>query len=304
MKKSKKSQILLGILSALGAAVVSGISIAYAKMSVSQIDPFVLTFLRNSVATFFIFLFIVFKSKTQKKTSISSTDKIILTGLSVITGGVAFALFFFGLSTTGSQTANIINKTLFLWVGIFALITQRSFKKWMIVLYMGLLGAMWFLLPSEFYIGKGMWFVLGATFLWAGEQLIFEKLLRRIPTHLVALTRMGVGSLTLFFIIGMMGKLPILAQLSSSQIQTALVGGGILAGYVGLWLVALRRISAVTTTILLTLSTGVGAFITGTIINISISPSEIASFGITLAVSTMLIFMMIGQEKQARILSS
>ena len=166
----------------------------------------------------------------------------------VVGGGVAFVLFFTGLSQTAATPAAFWHDTLVVWVAFLALPLLGERVRWWNVAAIGLLVAGQIALAQgvgHLAVEGGQMLVLAATLLWSVEVVVAKWLLRRFSAAAVSLVRMGIGGVTLLVYLAATGKLHLLTAFGASQISWALVTGLLLAGYVGTWMTALARARAV-----------------------------------------------------------
>lgn len=234
-----------GIVFAGITAFISGISIFTNGLFVTHTDPLMFVVLRNSfvaiVMTFFVFL----KPKSLAQLRLLSRGQwfrlLIIGGLG---GGIPFALFFTGLSKIGATDANIINKSLFLWVAVLAIPFLKEKLHWIQLVGYGVifyatffLGGAYRLLPSD-----GIFLVLGATFLWAAEYVVAKKALKVISCEIITWGRMVFGLPYLFAAVALLGKTPI--QIQGQIILPLIVSGIFLTGYMYSWYTALSKAPA------------------------------------------------------------
>ncbi|MFH1234075.1 MAG: DMT family transporter [Candidatus Diapherotrites archaeon] len=115
-----------GIALVLLAALVSGFSIFLNAFAVKGIEPVLFTALKNSLVAIMLFsLVLLLKSKDLHKI----LDKrifgtLVLIGL--IGGSIPFALFFIALQSAGAALAGFIQKTLFVFATIFAVVLLKE----------------------------------------------------------------------------------------------------------------------------------------------------------------------------------
>ncbi len=265
-----------GIFFAFLAAIISGISIFYAKYAVLKIDSLILITSRNFLVGL-IFLFLVIKNRN--KAQISHVSKKQMIGLLFISicGAVPFYLFFTGLSIITPLTANAIHKTLFIWVGLLSIIFfKEKINKWISLGYFLFIGVQIITSQIQITYGTGELFVFAATLIWAVEHLVTKRLHPSFSAELMGLVRMGGGSMILFATSIITGRVHEFSTISSSSlIVPVIVGSCILFAYVFFWYKALsmERVSVVS--FILTFSVVVGGIL-NTLINRSILlPAEI-----------------------------
>lgn len=267
-----------GIMYAFIASIISGIAVFYAKISVAKIDPLVLTTSRNLFAGLLLLITYAVSFYSSNKSSHNITlrqlPKLLL--ISIIGGSIPFFLFFTGLKLMNAQTANLIQKSLFIWVGIASLlIFKQKLNLWYLMAFVLVYIANYVVNPFSFTLSQGMIMVLGATLLWSVENLAVQHFLRNTSESILSVFRMLGGGIFLFLITIITGKLPILLSLSQSQLITIIVGGSILSAYVYFWYKALKYAPASVVTLVLTFSLAVGNILNGSLGGIKISHQDI-----------------------------
>ncbi len=257
-----------GIGLALATAVISGFAIYINGFVVKQ-APGALSFTtaKNLVAAAIIGAVLsATVARGQIKPSLQGlqpTQWLALAYVGFISGGLAFALFFQGLSQANPTQAAFIHKSLIIWVALLA-VPVLSEK-----LGLGQIAAVGLLLAGQLLIvissapgrpgtTSALVMIFAATLIWAGEVVILRKLLRAIPVPLLGTIRMGVGALVLTFWLALSGGIGQLGQMGSVW-PWVMLTGILLSGYVLTWFGALRRVQAVDVTAILVL----GAFVTG-----------------------------------------
>ena len=257
-----------GIGLALSTAIISGFAIYINGFVVKQ-APGALSFttVKNLVAATIIgAVLAATAARGQTKPSLQGLKPIqwlALGYVGIISGGLAFALFFQGLSQANPTQAAFIHKSLIIWVALLAVPVLNE------KLGVGQLAAVGLLLVGQLLIVVGsapghpgttsaLVMIFAATLIWAGEVVILRRLLRAMPVPLLGTIRMGVGALVLTFWLVMSGGIGQLGQMGSVW-AWVLLTGILLSGYVLTWFGALRRAQAVDVTAILVL----GAFVTG-----------------------------------------
>jgi drug/metabolite transporter (DMT)-like permease len=228
-----------GLILALITAIISGFSVFANGLFVTKVDPVMFAFSRNLlVAIIFTFgiLFSHYKMELMRLTK-SSWIKLGLIGL--VGGGLPFALFFSGLAMIGSNTANIINKSLFLWVAILAVTLLKERLHWISVIGYGIVffGIFW---GTKITFSSGLIMVLGATILWAIEHVVAKRTLKNISPVIVSWARMVFGIPVLGFVSLFFGKpLPVMSQ---SIIISLIVSSVLLSLYMLSWYSAIKYV--------------------------------------------------------------
>jgi drug/metabolite transporter (DMT)-like permease len=193
----------------------------------------------------------------------------------IVGGGIAFVLFFDGLSDTTATPAAFWHDTLVVWVALLALRSLREGLAWWNVAAIGLLVVGQAVIAGgigHLVADRGEMLVLAATVLWAIEVVVAKVLLREVPPAMVATTRMGVGALALISYLAATGALHFLALLDARQIGWVLLTGGLLAAYVATWMTALARARAVDVTSILVASAPITALLQAAAGTTSLAP--------------------------------
>ena len=232
---------------ALGTAIISGVSVFVSKIGVTVVkDPVLYTTLKNSfVAILLIGLILVFKKWSEIKTlSKSQWLKLLIIGF--IGGSIPFALFFIGLTQTSAISGALIHKTLFLWVFLLATPILKEKMTRLQWLGVGSIFAANFLIGgfAGFKYNLGELMILGATILWAIENIIAKKVLQDISSLTVASARMVFGPLFLIPIVFFRGGIGSVFALNSTQWSWAFIASILLFGYVLTWYTALKHAPA------------------------------------------------------------
>jgi drug/metabolite transporter (DMT)-like permease len=144
---------------------------------------------------------------------------------------------------------------MFVYVAFFAAAILRekiSFKLYSLGAVL-LLGNLLLLksLPSSLHTGD--YLILAATLFWAFEYTISKAALETISPKIVALSRMGIGSLFILIFLVFTGNITPVAKLSMAQIPWILIASGLLLGYVLTWYTGLKSVKVTTATVILLL---------------------------------------------------
>ncbi len=251
-----------GIMWALGAAIVSGISIYVNKFGVAQIsNPFVYTTVKNSVVVVGLLAAVGLLGSWRELRGMRPTQWLAWIGLGVIGGGVPFLLFFQGLSTASAASASLVQKTLFLWVALLAvLLLKERLGAWQ-VLGLAVLAVGQFLLQPLTRWGGWGWgetLILIATLLWAVETMLAKRVLGWMSPHTAALGRMGIGALVMWAFLTFTGRAGTAFTLNGTQWLWIVITAVFLMAYVWIWYRALKLAPATLVTSVLT----IGAIVT------------------------------------------
>jgi len=245
MKKEMERKELIGTLLIILTALISGIAVAVHKYFIMRIDPLVFTALRAFfIGIVFLFLSLYF---TRRQKTFNKVSWKWLVAIGIIGGGFAFWMYFSGLTMTLAGRAGFIHKTLPIWVGILAFIflKEKISKKMLIAMGVMLLGLLLMevsKIGSEIRIGDLL--VLGATILWAIENTLAKKVMMNKESNwVVTFSRMFYGSLILFAILIILGKISLIGALSTEQVLFIVISGILLFIYVLTWYWGLKYIN-------------------------------------------------------------
>ena len=277
LRSMDRRQIGIGL--ALGAALISGVSVWVNAMAVKAFgDPVLYTTVKNVIAAaLLIAIAVTLSTRASRHGLVRPRGPRQLLGLGfvgVVGGGVAFVLFFQGLALTTASSAGFIQKTLVIWVAILAVsfLHERFGKAHVAAIALLVVGQMLAsggaALPT---LSAGEALVFIATLLWAVEVVIAKRLLAGLSPVTVAVARMGIGSVALIAFSAATGHLAVLGSLAASQWAWVALTGVILTAYVATWLSALARAQATDVTAMLVC----GAIITA-ILNAGAQPTALA----------------------------
>lgn len=256
----------------LGTAIISGVSIFINKFGVKGIDAYLFTGAKNVIVAIFLFSLILLAMDFKKLKALSKKDigKLFLIGL--FGGSIPFLLFFKGLQMTSAAQGAFIHKTVFLWVGILALVfLKEKLSKGIIVGAILLLAGNFLLLKlNNFVFATGDLLILGATLFWSIETIISKNALKNLDSKIVAFGRMFFGSLLIIVFLAATNRLALVSTLTSTHFLWILVTSIFLLGYVFTWYSGLKHIKAsIATSILL-----LGSVIT-TVLNLAFADAVI-----------------------------
>ncbi|NMB56633.1 DMT family transporter [Candidatus Beckwithbacteria bacterium] len=282
-----------GIKWAILTAIISGISIFVNKFAVEAIKPaLIFTGVKNFGVGILIISFLLLSGKWNEIKTLNKKEILNLSLIVAIGGFLPFYLFFEGLSQTSAINSSLIHKSLVLWVGLlgFKFLQEKlNFKQ--------ILGVL-ILFASNLVIGgfKGFQFslgelmILGATLLWAIENIIAKKTLKTISPDLITGARMGLGSLLLVGL-GYLKYPQTLTHLSLSSSQIFWLGLTMLTLllYVTTWYRALKLAPASLVTAVLVGATIITNLLSVIFINQSLSWQSLVQAGMILLGISLLI---------------
>lgn len=201
---------------------------------------------------------ILYRNKLSVLRKLTATEWKKLFAIGLIGGGIPFWLFFEGLKTVPALHANVIQKTLFIWVALLAIpYLKEKITRWQLLGYIAILWSNVLLGFNGFTATRGEWMILLATILWSIENVISAYTLRKIDPILVSWSRMFFGTIFLFCIAVTTNKTPLFFNITSTQLP--LIAGSILflSAYVLSWYTALKYAPATVATAVLVLATPV-----------------------------------------------
>ena len=251
-----------GIVLAVVAACISGLAIWLNAFAVKQVpDAAVYTTLKNGVAATLLLVLAAASLRPAQVREVRRTSWLALTVVGVVGGGIAFLLFFTGLSMASAPSAAFIQKTMFVWVAMLAVpfLGERLGWPQIVALIVLAVGQFLVLPPQGVVWGTGETLILIATLCWAAEVVVVRRYLRTTATPIVAAGRLGIGLVALVGFVLVSGQAGGILALGPSAWGWVLLTGVVLAAYVAAWFGALRRAPA---TIVTSVLVG-GAVITG-----------------------------------------
>lgn len=274
-----QNNLARGIILALVTSVISGVSIFYSKVSVAKIDPLILAASRNTLVGLLFVVPFLLGGGISRLRKLSPRDLVLLVLVGLVGGGIPFYLFFLGVKIAGAQSANIIHKTLFIWVAFLsgALLGEKVNLSFIAAGLLVFAGNM-LLAPGRLVFGSGEQLVLAATLLWAIENILAKKVLPRVSSVTVGFFRMALGGTVLLALSFLSGKAVLFTRLGGGDITTILLGAGILFFYVATWYKALEYAPAGLVTLILTFSLVVGNVLNGAFAGVKLmAPDWISS---------------------------
>ena len=231
-----------GLVFALLTAAISGFSVFYNKLVlVGGIDPLVFNIMKNGGVALVLSLLILMNRNVTKLAKLTRRQWVRLIAIGAIGGSIPFILFFEGLRSVSAVNANLIHKTLFLWVALLAVPLLRErlstgqmvgflIVAWSNVLIGGFTGIS---------IGRGEAYILIATVLWSFENIIAKVALKDTESMIVAWGRMAIGTIFLIVIAVGGGKIALFTHVTPQQWLVTAGSVVFLTGYVASWYRAL-----------------------------------------------------------------
>lgn len=272
-----------GIDFAILAAVMSGVAVFIGAYGVREFPSAALyTTLRNTLVGLVLLGLLLHPARLAELRRVTSRQGIGLVLLGIIGGSIPFVLFFEGLSHADSGSAAFLQKTLFLWVAVLAILFLRE------RLRAGHIAALGLLLISQVVLGgrgsirlgSSEMFILIATFFWSAEVVLANRLLSEISSALAATARMALGATILLGYCAITGQLGFVSHLSLIQWAWVIGPGFLLLGYVATWYAALKHAPATTVTCVLTIGAPITAILSAFISGALPRPEAILGYAI------------------------
>jgi drug/metabolite transporter (DMT)-like permease len=240
-----------GTFFAIVAAIISGFSIPLNKMFIVNLDPSVFTALRSLLIGIVFFLIASYSAKFNFKKFKKVSWKYLI-AIAVVGGSFAFLLFFSGLSLTTSGRAAFLQKTMPLYITVlaFVFLKEKIPKKYLYALLLMFIGtlAIYFsqinisALWSNPSLGDAL--IIGATFLWAVENIIARKSMTKGENNfVVSFARMFFGGIIIFAVVLLIGSYNALLGLSAQQMINIGISTIILFAYVFFWYWSIKMIN-------------------------------------------------------------
>ncbi len=261
-------------------ALISGASIYLNKFSVSVINPYIFTGVKNAAVVGLLGLVILGAGRWKELRRLSRRQWYKLVVIGFVGGGVPFLLFFKGLSLTSASQGALIHKSMFLWAGLMAAVfLKERFSRWSFVGLASIAAGIWLMSQGKFQpIGLGDGLVLVATLLWAAEAILAKRALADISPTIVAWGRMFFGLLVIVDLLLTTGQLPLLAKLTWSQLSWTGLTAALLFGYVIAWYAGLRRLPVTVATAILALGFPITSLLTVIFDGKSFTADQLAGF--------------------------
>lgn len=244
-----------GLLLVLSTAIISGFSVFINKYGVTLANPYVFTFLKNVLVALLLTSLIIFLKDFATLRRLKLKQWLLLVLIGLIGGSIPFLLFFKGLSMTGAAQGSFIQKTMFIYVVVLALIflKEKISKNFLLGALLLLLGNILALKSLKISFGYGDLLILIATLFWATENVVSKYVLRELTGRTVAWGRMFFGSIFIFGYLGLSGQLNLATNITSAQIIWISITAALLLGYVLTWYNGLKHVSVSTATAILLL---------------------------------------------------
>ncbi|OIP79913.1 MAG: hypothetical protein COT39_03785 [Parcubacteria group bacterium CG08_land_8_20_14_0_20_48_21] len=260
------SSLHKGINLALLTAFISGFANFINKYGLELWDnSSVYTTAKNIVAAVLLTVTVLAVRNFPEIRRLTRKQRAQLVAIGFIGGSIPFLLFFRALTIIPALEASFIHKTLFIWVALLAYPFLKERLSLMQLAALGLLLLSVYLggAPQTFTFGAGSLLALGATLLWAVENVFAKRILQDVSAAVVGWARMFFGSLFLLAYLAVTGNITQLIPATLPQAGITLGVGVILFGYVISWYAALKHAPATVVSSVLVLATPITALLNG-----------------------------------------
>ncbi|MBT7903230.1 DMT family transporter [Candidatus Woesearchaeota archaeon] len=234
-------------------AVISGLAIFLNKIGVGGINPSVFTFSKNILVFALLLVTIIGLKEFKQIKSLKKKEWGFLSVIGLLGGSIPFLLFFKGLSITTGIKGAFIHKTMFVYVAILSIIffKEKLNKQTIFVGATLLIGNILLLRLSWQTLNLGDLLIFLATVCWAGETILSKKILKTVQPKIVALGRMGFGSMFILGYLFAAGEIREVLMMNYEQILWIIITSIFLLGYVWTWYTGLQKVSATVATCIL-----------------------------------------------------
>jgi drug/metabolite transporter (DMT)-like permease len=273
-----------GLLFVLLTALVSGVSIFANSYAVKGFDSSVFVFARAVAVSLLLLTVIVGLGNWTRLSRLEGKQWLQLAGIGLVGGSIPFLLFFKGLQLTTGTTASFIHKTLFIWAAVLAvlLLREKPSKLFMAGAAL-LLAGTWAFVKPDFALSTAHLLVLGATLLWAAENVWAKHVLRELEGSVVAFGRMFFGSLFVLVFLLFTGKTNLIVAMSAAQYAWIAVSALLLFLYVFTFYNGLKHVEVSTATAILVLGSPITTTLAWLFRGTPISAFEAAGMVLVLA---------------------
>ena len=242
-------------------ALVSGISVFANGFGVVTLDSTAYTLVKNVLVAAILAAIALSLGSWKEVLSLDRRQKLMLAFSGVVGGGVAFALFFAGLSMLSGAEGSFLYRLLFVFAAIIGVVALKEKFSWNVAAgALAIIAGNFLLLGSAaLTLSTGAILVLAASVLWAMEYAVSKKALEALAPTTVAAARMGIGAIVLFGILAWQGKVSALGTISVESFLWIAVATGLLALFTTLWYSALKKTTLTAATAALTLGGPISA---------------------------------------------
>lgn len=269
-----------GIALAYLTALVSGISIFANSYGVLSMDATAYTFVKNALVAV-ILISLAFMLRGYKEFFTLNRKQILLLAFSgIVGGGIAFVLFFSGLSLLSGAVSSFLYRLLFLFaIGTGVLLLKEKFSWKIAAGALAVLSGNFFLLGgAPIFLSEGVLLVLAASALWALEYAVSKMALQSLSPLTVASSRMGIGAIVILGILIAQGNAGGLLAISPTSFIWIAIAVGLLTLFTTLWYSALKQAPLISCTAIFTLGGPISALLSFAFAGKALSPLSAAGF--------------------------
>jgi drug/metabolite transporter (DMT)-like permease len=272
-----------GIVLALCAALVSGVSVFINGVAVALSDPFVYTTFKNLGALCFVGAIALAFTGIRHFRRLSLRQWGMLALIGVVGGSVPFLMFFWGLKLGGAAVSSFIYRSLFLFAGVTGyLILKETPSPRDLAAGFVILAGNALLISGEAAFGLGQALVLGATILWAVEYAISRKIMSDVHPQAVMASRMFFGAIVLLGFLAATGSLGALLTTDTVVLGWLAVTSLLLCGFLFTWYNALKNLPLMKAAAIFTLGGIVTAALNAVFLHTAITLVQAAGLALVL----------------------
>lgn len=255
-------------------ALVSGISVFANSFGVVTMDATAYAFLKNVLVAAILSSLALSFGSWKELLSLDRKQALRLLFIGVFGGGIAFALFFTGLSMVSGQTGSFLYRLLFVFAAVIGVAYLKEKFSWKIAAGAAVIlaGNMLLLGGAPLSLNDGAFLVLAATVIWAAEYAVSKKALEALSATTVASVRMGIGAAVLLSILVLQGKAGALGAISAESLLWIVVATGFLTLFTTLWYSALKRTTLISATAVFTLGGPISALLSFALAGKALAP--------------------------------
>lgn len=235
-----------GLILVFFTALISGFSIFINKFGVSETNPYIFVWLKNTVVVVFLLSTILLINKFKELVRLKRNHWIKLSLIGLIGGSIPFLLFFKGLQLTDAASASFIHKTMFVFVTVLALffLKEKIDRRIIIASILILAGNLFILKLKTFSFNNGDMLILIATILWSMEVTLSKYTLNELSGEIVAFGRMFFGSVFILLFLLATGNIKDITSITSPQIAWVMLTSVFLFLYVFTFYNGLKLVKA------------------------------------------------------------
>jgi drug/metabolite transporter (DMT)-like permease len=284
-----------GIWLILSTAVISGFSIFVNKFGVAGINSSIFAFGKNIVVSIFLLSIILALGSCKRLAGLAKRQWLGLAAVGLIGGSIPFLLFFRGLQLTSGAAGSFLQKSMFVFVAIAALVFLREklHRTAFIASIMLLAGNFLFLRLNAFSWNFGNTLILIATLFWAAENTLSKYLLGRdkMDGNVLAFGRMFFGSLFIMAYLILTGEFSQVFLVTAGQLSWIIATSVLLLGYVTTWYNGLKHVKVTVATSILLLGSPITSLMDYFYSGAAISTTQIiGAILLVLGIATMFFF--------------